>query len=495
MNIMMRTVSGLILASLFALLSSEARAQSVVGITAMTITTETVDCYFATAIDAELNFYYDPYVDGYLFKQPAGGGFQLIRSGSAYGGSEGDIADGYMSAPTEFNTLFQAEGDHYLVSFFYEPVLALWYNPYGYGFASTEDPPWPSGEPFPSGLAPIYREPQFQFLGTTVVAIFVPPPTVSLTATGSRELGKSTHYISLTNTGNVTITATLNPPNADPNLITWTGGSPGSNNLTRVISTSGASDTTVTASVASSNSASVVIHVVDATPPPPAAVDSARSFSFAGTIIPTADKFGQTVFLDTSLGVGYPTYTINAHLSNDRWFFRVRDIQHSYKKGTKDRMRTDLPNGNPPVFPPPLLAPTMTLEQSHTEARIDFDTTGLADMGGGPRRMYYWVKTIAELHEDFHVTDFYTVYWLAAMGLFESNDVESSTQYIIFDCNNPQTTTAPAVVDSRKNTFLSDMRTRFDKALNDDFAPGMEVRAHNFSNPLYVPIRAQIPIP
>jgi hypothetical protein len=203
--------------------------------------------------------------------------------------------------------------------------------------------------------------------------------SVTLAATGTQEVGKSDHYISLINTGNVTITATLNPSGADPSIIQWTGGSAGADNLHRVVSTSAASDTSITATV-QSQSASVRIHVVDATTPPAAAVDAPKNRANGGTIT-TNGNFGRHVTLSPAEGVNYPTYTVNAHFNADRWVFRVQSISHTYKLGINSLGKIDLPVGNPPVFP---LAQGLTLEQSHSRARSDLDTTGFLLAKGLP---------------------------------------------------------------------------------------------------------------
>jgi hypothetical protein len=318
--------------------------------------------------------------------------------------------------------------------------------------------------------------------GMTVVS-------VTLAATGTQEVGKSDHYISLINTGNVTITATLNPSGADPSIIQWTGGSAGADNLHRVVSTSAASDTNITATV-QSQSASVRIHVVDATTPPAAAVDAPKNRANGGTIT-TNGNFGRHVTLSPAEGVNYPTYTVNAHFNADRWVFRVQSISHTYKLGINSLGKIDLPVGNPPVFP---LAQGLTLEQSHSRARSDLDTTGLP-AGQGPPRTSYWVQFITENHEQFHVNDYYsTIYWLNFMGLFESQDVEAATVNVIFDCNDTTTTTKSAAITKKTPTWNTAISNRHDQTFAA-YGPGAETRAHAASNPQYVPIRNAIPNP
>lgn len=102
---------------------------------------------------------------------------------------------------------------------------------------------------------------------------FALPPQVTLTldATGVKEDGKDTHYISLINTGNVVITANVDPPQ----FVTWNGGIDAGDNLHRIVNTATAGDTQITASVPDTVPKQIMIHVVDATAPP-APAEAAR---------------------------------------------------------------------------------------------------------------------------------------------------------------------------------------------------------------------------
>ncbi|MGB9177736.1 MAG: hypothetical protein WCB68_00705 [Pyrinomonadaceae bacterium] len=313
--------------------------------------------------------------------------------------------------------------------------------------------------------------------------------TVTLTATGTQEVGKATHFISLKNTGNVTITATLDPAGTDPSVITWTGGTAGADNLHRIVSTNSAANTDVTATV-QSQSASVRIHVLDATAPPAAAVDAPKTFSNGGAATVPADAFGLTVVTIGDQGVTAPVYHVDPYFSSDRWVFRLRDVSHSYKIGTHSLGRINLPTGNPPTFP---LAPGMNLTQSHTEARDDFDTSGLTNTG--PRRRSYWVDFITQNHEQAHVDYFYSApFWMHYMGLFESDDVEATTVSVVYDCNDTTTTTGAAAVTKKTSDWDTAIANRHDAAFQAHF-PTAESHAHGVSNPQYAPIRNAIPNP
>jgi len=315
--------------------------------------------------------------------------------------------------------------------------------------------------------------------------------TVTLTATGTQEVNKSDHYISLINTGNVTITATLNPPGTNPSIIAWSGGSTGSDNLHRVVSTSSASNTVVTATVGEAEADSVVIHVVDATTPPAAAINAPKTFSLGGTATVPSSSFGLTVVTIGDQGITRPTFNVDPHFSSDRWVFRLRDVSHSYKLGVQPiTFRIDLPNGNPPIFP---LAPGMNLVQSHAQARSDLDTTGLTTTG--PNRDYYWVQFITQNHEQAHVDHFYsTAFWLNYMGLFESDDVEATSVFVVFDCNDTTTTTGVAAVSKLTPTWNTAVTNQHNAADTAEFMTS-EAYAHGVSNPQYGPIRNAIPNP
>ena len=316
-----------------------------------------------------------------------------------------------------------------------------------------------------------------------------PPPTVTLSATGFQESGKSTHYISLLNSGNVVITATLAPPGTDPAEITWTGGTAGADNLHRIVASTAVANVDITATLSSGASDTVRIHVVDAAAPPAAAVNAPKTFTNGGTAT-TGSNFGLTVVTIGQQGVTRPTYHIDPFFNNDRWVFRVRDIAHSYRLGINSQGRINLPNGNPAVFP---LAPGLNLTQSHTEARDDFDTTGLTNTG--PRRRSYWVEAITQNHENAHVDHFYSAaFWLAHMGLFESTDVEGATIVVVFDCNDNTTMTGTAAVTRMTPTWDANIATRHGDADSAEM-PSSEQAAHGVSNPQYGPIRSAIPNP
>jgi hypothetical protein len=174
--------TALIFALLFVFQGVKAQAQYAIGVSAIAANPMTVDTYSSTELDALANYYYDPYVEGYLYRKYFTSlNWDLIRSGSAFGGSVSNIADGYMSAPTEVRSRYQHESDHYVVSYYYtyQPCCGYtFYNPAGYGFASNDGTQWPSGYQFLPGPAPVWVQRQYHYLGTTAVTVAVSPPAI-----------------------------------------------------------------------------------------------------------------------------------------------------------------------------------------------------------------------------------------------------------------------------------------------------------------------------
>lgn len=309
--------------------------------------------------------------------------------------------------------------------------------------------------------------------------------TLSFSGAGGTESGKAKHSLSLKGSGDITITATLSPAGTNPSVLTWTGGVAGADNLHRIVHASSPGDTDVTAT-APDNSDTIRVHVIDATAPPAAAVDAPKTHTNAGYIDPGAGNFGLTDFS------GNPTYSVDPYFdaSAGRWYFRLHNVDDQYRQGVHSLGRIDLPSGNPPTFP---LAPGMDLTQSHSRARSDLDTTGLA--GTGPLRLSYWVQFITQDHENAHAQQFYSdTYYGHYIGLFESDDVESTSTYVTFDCNNTTTTTGAQAVASKRSGWDTAVANRKTAAWNA-YSPTMEAQAHAVSNPEYVPIHDAIPNP
>jgi hypothetical protein len=375
------------------------------------------------------------------------------------------------------------------------------------------------------------------------------PPILTLTATGTQEQGKDTHWISLINTGNVIITAAVNPP-MQP--ITWAGGTDGGNSFQRIVSTAASGDTQVTASVGGAT-ASVMIHVVDAASPPdstpatliPTPLDNVQMTSVFDFGKPGQSAvYGETWFgphSDPRLAAPHPSYVANAFFSGNRWVFRLSSVIGFYREGVLQPPAmgplgyplVDLPDGSVVPFP---IGENGTLNDASSKlwAKSDLDTMtgpvppgplvpfapafasgppgtpGLSTNITAPPQMVYWVKDIIQAHEDFHRDDFYGNDFPAAMTDFQNNVVETLNPAlaIFYDCNNLQTTTQNGSLSMKKGTWDDNVTAANNTAITNfalrdglpnpadplhPYPDGHEIRAYTFSNPKFVPIHDQIP--
>ena len=313
----------------------------------------------------------------------------------------------------------------------------------------------------------------------------------------THEFGKPTHAIALINTGNVVIDATFAPIwDADPAVITWSGGTPGSSNRQRLVSTSSPDTLRLTATVPGQSPVVLTIHVLDATPPPYNAV--AGKWPVDGGYQPPRCPdgcFGQTFMDIGDDGIVRPAYSVAPYFSADRWVFQLNWVRHVYRWFVQPSgFRIDLSQGDPPAFP---LIPGMTLTQSLAEARLDLDTrprmsprnpTGLPM---GPDRYFYWVESIAWNHERAHIYNFYANWWQPAMDILERIDVEGTEVAVVFDCTNRATTTGRAAIASKTSDWDAQVSRRHTTAY-DQHAPTAEAYTHTITNPQYEPIFAEL---
>jgi hypothetical protein len=335
--------------------------------------------------------------------------------------------------------------------------------------------------------------------GTNGVCYTTAAVNATVSANGVQEQGKSTHYLFLKQTGQAVITPSMADNRINFDIITWSGGQAGANG-TRVVSLASPGTTEVAAYIGSTEVGRVKIHVVDATAPPPAAVDAPKTYSNGGYFPqqppPSQPVFGQTIFYDPQNGVTAPTYTINPHFEATKWVFRLAGVQHAYKQGvySRERVHLDLGNVNP-VAP----HPDLPEQERNSKARIDFDTSWVVPYGTqpqGPARLYYWNQTITQAHEDEHVRRFYEDYWRVFMNQFEEYDVESSSVYVTFDCNQQFTMTGVGAENFlRANNWNNDMMYKFNSTMTWE-GPRIvsEGFVHRVTNPMYYPIWTAIPV-
>lgn len=152
----------------------EAAAQTAYGISAIQYdsTRNVVEGYSATELDYYAGYYYDPYVEGYLFR-----GNTLASSGYSLGYADYIDAVVYTSTPGAPGTQFTLESDHYVVAYnyYYDCYYGCgyyYYDPWGYRFASGGDYGGYYG--FPGFSSPGYVMQQYFYLGTTAVQITTP---------------------------------------------------------------------------------------------------------------------------------------------------------------------------------------------------------------------------------------------------------------------------------------------------------------------------------
>ncbi len=276
---------------------------------------------------------------------------------------------------------------------------------------------------------------------------------------------------------NVVITATINPvcSPVPADLITWTGGTAGATGLERLVPRGTVAATTVTA--VCDNTEEVVIHVVDADALPGANPAATLAWVDGGAPVIGAGAFGLTVVTIGSQTVVAPTYMVTAYLDGNNWKFHVDSVSHTYLLGVHDLGRTDVTAGGAAVT-------TATLCAIETDL-----TPPGAGAGSGPPRGTYWSMANTQAHEECHVTRFYNApYWSTEMVTWETAvEMES----IPFDCADPATLTAAAVIASRTAAWDTSITARHVAADQAEIG-GSEVACHGVSNPMYTALIAAI---
>ena len=331
------------------------------------------------------------------------------------------------------------------------------------------------------------------------VSLQLPDPTISLSSSNQREAAKPLHILALKDTEDVVLNATLTPSGANPAMITWSGGIPGSSNLQRRLQTGTVGTFEVSASIPG-QTILFTIHVIDATTPEASQVNASKDHDFGGWEGPVVgcgnECFGWVYLRAISQpSVARPEYSVLPYFSGDRWVFRLEWVRHFYYWGWRDpNFRIDLPVGNLSPFP---LAEPLDEWGSRDQAREDFRTnTPIAPLIG-PSRTRYWARWVTVFHETFHKDDFYTNYWRPAMDAFESTAIEQDGHMdvdVVFNCLIPATMTGTAAKAFRTPAWDATITTYHETAYGIYAAmDGSELRAHGASNPEYETIRSQIP--
>jgi hypothetical protein len=156
------------------LMPQEAKAQTAYGISAIQYddSNNVIDAYSVTELDYYAGYYYDPYVEGYLYR-----GNTLASSGYSLGYADYVDAVVHTTTPGTPGTQFTLESDHYVVAYYYYYACYYgcgyyYYDYWGYRFASGGDYGGYYG--FPGFSSPGYALQQYYYLGTTAVQITTP---------------------------------------------------------------------------------------------------------------------------------------------------------------------------------------------------------------------------------------------------------------------------------------------------------------------------------
>jgi hypothetical protein len=162
---------------------SDARAQYAVGSSGLSISPTTVTGVASTELDYVASLYYDPKVDGYLYRD---GG--LMGSDSHV--NSGEWASAVVHSPFVLYTTFRMVADHWVRSYYWVDVEStiIYQDAYGFSLMSNPQPPYGGYYEYypPYYYSQMYE--QDDWLGTTAMEARVWPPVL----TGINVLGSTT---------------------------------------------------------------------------------------------------------------------------------------------------------------------------------------------------------------------------------------------------------------------------------------------------------------
>lgn len=171
----------LLLAVLCGLIMQQKAQAQVYGVTVLQYdpSSHTLSGYSATDIeDPYIGYYYDPYVEGYLYD----GNGNLLSAGSGQGYGDYAPAEAYTSANGAPRSSYTLVSDHYLIGYFtyYDDYgYTYYYDPYGYGF--LEGGNYGGNWYFAPGPGSEYVSYEYIYLGSTGVNLQTPDPTPRVT--------------------------------------------------------------------------------------------------------------------------------------------------------------------------------------------------------------------------------------------------------------------------------------------------------------------------
>lgn len=175
-----RFVFMLLLAVLCGLLMQQKAQAQVYGVTVLQYapSSHAFSGYSATDIeDPDIGYYYDPYVEGYLYD----GSGNLLSAGGNQGSGDYAPAEVYTSATGAPHSSYTLVSDHYLAGYFayYYGGYDYYYDPYGYSF--LEGGNYGGDWYFAPGPGAEYITYQYIYLGSTGVNLQTPDPTPQIT--------------------------------------------------------------------------------------------------------------------------------------------------------------------------------------------------------------------------------------------------------------------------------------------------------------------------
>lgn len=148
-----------------------------------------IETYSETFETADIAYYYEAYVEGYLYQNGA-----LIADGAALGSPYTNDAYGYMTQPLHVPDTYEIQSDHYLVAYYTSYDAATGTYEYDNPDYFTNDGGYGGSNDFlpgSSGCGCYYETVAYIFLGTTAVQMSSAPPTISSISPTGVSLGTS----------------------------------------------------------------------------------------------------------------------------------------------------------------------------------------------------------------------------------------------------------------------------------------------------------------
>jgi hypothetical protein len=283
-------------------------------------------------------------------------------------------------------------------------------------------------------------------------------------------LGQTEVYATSRGGGTMEIRLKVNPAglNLPQGTVKWSGGSPGADQLIRLVSLSSLapSGIPVTATVGSS-SFTYKIHVFDGAPqagPTDILITPTHDNSVAA-----GNPFGVT---DRTKAFS-PKVTEGIFYKNKSWVFTLEKIEYEIKWGVDGGNNFDVVSGNMNPFPGP-----SGLSQYDRKVLAINDLTPNTGPDGSSIRTTYWSRAITEAHELFHVSDWTNGFYKPKMVEAETN-IENTVIPVTLSNLDPN-----IVLANEKPAFMATILSKTSDA-QKAYTPGKELRAYANGAHLY----------